>query len=71
MRVHGLAPSTTVRLMKVGKRLLPDAPSDSDRSVVLLGRKAADRLPVRGRRVVTTLTTWGSRAASRFNQRTS
>lgn len=71
MRFHGLAPATTVRLMGVGKRLLPDAPVDQDRSVVLLGRQSAGRLSERGRRVVRTLTTWGSRAASRYNQRTS
>lgn len=71
MRVHGLAPATTVRLMGLGNRLLPVAPGSPDESAVLLGRQAAQRLSERGRRAVSTLTTWGSRAAEQFNQRRS
>jgi len=64
-RVHGLAPATTVRALGVVGRLLPKGhPGPSGPTVS--GRQAAAQL---SSRVVTGLTTLGSRAARRLNQR--
>jgi NAD(P)-dependent dehydrogenase (short-subunit alcohol dehydrogenase family) len=63
-RVHGLAPGTTVRALGVVNRLLPahhGAPGPT-----LEGRQAARGTDSRALRLLTTL---GSKAARRFNQR--
>lgn len=66
MRVHGLMPATTVRVMGLVGRLLPDAPGLPDDSVTVEGHRAARVLDSR---VVRGLTTLGHRAAARFNER--
>lgn len=68
MRVHGLAPSTTVRALGLAKRLLPEPPAGDGASVTVPGFLAARELKSRAVGVLTTL---GSRAARRYNQRTS
>lgn len=69
IRVHGVAPATTVRLVGVVNRLLPDNPADADASQATLGRQAWRSLSRGAASVVGTLTTLGSRAAQRYNQR--
>ncbi|MGB6021520.1 MAG: SDR family oxidoreductase [Ornithinimicrobium sp.] len=66
IRVHGLAPSTTVRALGLVRRLLPVAPVEPVPATVS-GRAAAAAL---NSRVVSGLTVLGSRAARRYNQRT-
>lgn len=66
-RVHGLAPSTTVRLMGIASRLLPSAPAGggaADASGAAVDRRLGSRL-------LGTLTALGERAARRNNERTS
>ncbi len=65
IRVHGLVPATTVRAMGLANRLLPDAPHPAHTETVP-GYVADRRL---GSRTVRVLTTLGSRAARRLNQR--
>src|SRR5690606_34151061 len=60
-RVHEVAPSTTVRLMGVMKRLLPDNPADADASREQLGRETLGALSRGAASVVGVLTTFGSR----------
>lgn len=67
IRVRGLAPGTTTRLMGVANRLLPGAPARGGTEAVE-GHEADRRLDSR---VVDALTTLGRRAASRYNERTS
>ncbi|RIK15935.1 MAG: short-chain dehydrogenase [Acidobacteria bacterium] len=66
MRVHGLMPATTVRVMGLVSRLLPDAPGRPDDSATVEGRQAARALDSS---VVRALTTLGRRAAARLNER--
>lgn len=70
MRVHGLAPATTVRLLGVMNRVLPAAGSATPGHVVP-GHVARDELRARSRTaagVVGVLTTLGDRAARRNNE---
>lgn len=71
IRVRGLAPATTTRAMGVAARLLPNAPRDAgtvaEQTETVEGRVAARRLDSK---VVRVLTTLGSRAARRNNERT-
>ena len=69
MRVHGLMPATTVRLMGLANRLLPDAPAESQNET-LQGWQAAERLSAGAGAAVRALTVLGSRAARRLNERT-
>lgn len=69
IRVRGLMPGVTTRLMGVGNRLLPDAPPGGGETRPVLGRHAAPRLRPAPRRVVEALTTLGRSAARRNNQR--
>lgn len=64
MRVHGLAPTTTVAMLGLVNRLLPAAP---DRPTSTITGHQAQR--VLDSRTVRALTTLGSRAARRFNER--
>lgn len=66
MRVHGLAPSTTVRALGLIGRLLPEAPTGDGTSPTVPGFVAARALRSRA---VGLLTTLGSHAARRYNQR--
>lgn len=66
MRVHGLAPSTTVRALGLVNRVLPSAPTEPAPATIS-GRAAAVAL---NSRIVAGLTALGSRAARRYNQRT-
>ena len=63
VRFRGLLPGTTTRLMGLGSRLLPSAAGPTE---TVEGRVAARRLDSR---VVGALTTLGSRAARRNNER--
>lgn len=63
-RVHGLAPATTVRMMKVAARLLP-GPESGGSSGTVPGHTIDRRLDSR---VFETLITLGQRAARRFNE---
>lgn len=65
MRVHGLAPATTIRALGLAGRVLPAAPAAPPRPAVR-GHEAARRL---GSRTVGALTAFGSRAARRYQQR--
>ncbi len=65
LRVHGLMPATTVRVMGLVSRLLPGAPGRPTDSDAVEGRRTASAV---GSPVVRALTTLGRRAASRFNQ---
>lgn len=65
MRVHGLAPSTTVRALGLVNRLLPTAPAEGQTATVP-GYAAAATL---NSRLVGGLTWLGARAARRYNQR--
>ncbi|HET7397836.1 MAG TPA: SDR family oxidoreductase [Intrasporangium sp.] len=65
IRVRGLFPGTTTRLMGVFGRLLPSAPPGGGTETVV-GREADRRL---GSRVVRVLETLGTRAARRNNER--
>jgi NAD(P)-dependent dehydrogenase (short-subunit alcohol dehydrogenase family) len=64
IRVRGLAPGTTTRLMGVANRLLPGVSSVAERAPVV-GREARARL---GSRLVDRLTRLGDRAAARTNE---
>lgn len=67
-RVHGLAPATTVRMMGVVSRLLPDA---DDRDPDTRAAPSESGASARGRlssRVVEALSVLGQRAARRTNQ---
>lgn len=69
VRFRGLLPGTTTRLMGLGARLLPSAPSPADVTApgeVVEGREASRRLDSR---IVDGLTTLGSKAARRNNER--
>ena len=66
VRVHGLLPGTTTLLMGLANRMLPGLGEGSGRSARIEGREAERRLDST---VVTTLTTWGRKAAHRFNER--
>ena len=66
MRVHGLMPATTVRVMGLANRLLPGAPSEKEASRPVKGRVAARQL---SSDVVEKLTVLGRRAAEQLNQR--
>jgi NAD(P)-dependent dehydrogenase (short-subunit alcohol dehydrogenase family) len=66
IRVRGLAPGTTTRLMGLVNRLLPKPPADADGTTVP-GRSVDRELPSRLVRVATTL---GRRAARANNERT-
>ncbi|WP_109472842.1 SDR family NAD(P)-dependent oxidoreductase [Ornithinimicrobium cavernae] len=68
-RVHGLAPSSTVRLLGVMNRLLPDPAADRDAHRARTGRDARRDLSPLASRTVAVLTALGSRAARRLNQR--
>ncbi len=65
LRIHGLAPSTTVRALGLVSRVLPDAPAEKS-APTIPGRAAAVAL---NSQVVRGLTALGSRAARRYNQR--
>ncbi|MBA2694576.1 MAG: SDR family oxidoreductase [Actinobacteria bacterium] len=65
MRVHGLAPSSTVAMLGLVGRLLPAAP-DPPRTPTLVGHQAQRVLDSRAVRALTVL---GSRAARRNNER--
>lgn len=69
MRVHGVAPATTVRLVGLVNRVLPEHPGDADAEQPTLGRQARRGLSRGAASVVGTLTALGSRAADRYNQR--
>ena len=62
-RFRGLLPGVTTRMMGLTSRLLPSASGPGE---TIEGREAGQRL---GSRVVDTLTTLGSRAARRNNER--
>ena len=64
IRVRGIAPATTTRMMGWAGRLLPHAPAARGASRVAEGRDAARRAGPLVRR----LTTWGDRAARRNNE---
>ncbi len=61
-RVHGLAPGTTVRMMRLVSRLLPKGAN----SQTVSGEQA--RADLKDPRLVDLLTTLGDRAGKRFNQ---
>ncbi|HET6667750.1 MAG TPA: SDR family oxidoreductase [Intrasporangium sp.] len=65
VRVHGLMPATTTRVMGLASRLLP-GPSDDGTTGAIEGHEAERRLDSK---VVNTLTSWGRKAAHRFNER--
>jgi NAD(P)-dependent dehydrogenase (short-subunit alcohol dehydrogenase family) len=65
MRVHGLAPATTTRLLGLAGRLLPERPARGGRRSVP-GYEAARRL---ASPLVDRLTTFGDRAAAQTNER--
>lgn len=76
MRVHGLAPATTVRALGLVNRLLPSAPQGSTggtgstgSSEAITGLEAGRRLGRTGQRVVKALGALGQRAGDRLNQR--
>lgn len=66
MRVAGLAPALTTRVMGVTSRLLPGA--RGERGNVTSGHDARDALSPRARRVVDALTKLGDRASQRNNE---
>lgn len=67
MRVHGLAPASTVGMLGLVSRLLPAAPDPaSAQTPTIVGHQAQRVLDSRTVRVLTTL---GSRSARRFNER--
>lgn len=66
VRVRGLMPATTTRVMGLANRLLPGMPEDASRT--LKGWEAQDRLDSN---LVNRLTSWGRTAAERFNERRS
>lgn len=67
IRVRGLAPGLTTRVMGLVVRALPDAPSDQPAGTVK-GDTARTGLGPKASRVVGALTTLGDRAAQRTNQ---
>ncbi len=65
-RVAGVAPATTAVAMGLLARALPTAPpADADPTATVTGETARQRL---GSGLVERLTTWGNRAAARFNE---
>lgn len=68
MRVAGLAPATTIRLMGLMARALPSPPRQG-RTGTIEGRQAEQRLGVGAARVMRRVTVLGERAARRFNER--
>jgi short-subunit dehydrogenase len=69
MRVAGVAPATTMRLMGVMGRMLPSAPDGGGTTETIEGREAERRLAPASRRVLRALTVLGERAARRFHER--
>lgn len=69
IRVRGLAPGLTTRLMGVTVRLLPSAPPGGPTGT-MEGEQARARLARSGSRAVRALTTLGDRAARRNNELT-
>jgi NAD(P)-dependent dehydrogenase (short-subunit alcohol dehydrogenase family) len=69
MRLNGVAPSTVGALLGVAARLLPRPPADGSGRTIE-GWQAEKRLTPGAARVVRMLTTLGSRAADRNNERT-
>lgn len=67
IRVRGLAPGTTTRVMGLVNRVLPDAPTTGPTGTIP-GRTARTGLGPTATRVVDTLTTFGDRAARRNNE---
>lgn len=68
IRVRGLAPGLTTRVMGVAARLLPNPPSDQPTGTVLGDAARADLQPA-ATRFVRMLSTLGDRAAQRNNER--
>jgi NAD(P)-dependent dehydrogenase (short-subunit alcohol dehydrogenase family) len=68
MRVAGVAPATTMRVMDLVARLLPSAPADGVTGTVE-GREAEQRLGPGAARIMRGVTVLGERAARRFNER--
>ena len=68
IRVAGVAPATTVRLMGLMSRLLPSA-RDEGTTATIEGREAEQRLGAGAARVMRGVTVLGERAARRFNER--
>jgi NAD(P)-dependent dehydrogenase (short-subunit alcohol dehydrogenase family) len=68
MRVAGVAPATTMRVMGLLARLLPAPPAEGSTGT-LEGREAERRLGDGAARVMRGLTVLGERAARRFNER--
>lgn len=68
IRVAGLAPATTVRLMGLMSRVLPSAPAEGT-TATIEGREAEQRLGAGAARVMRGVTVLGERAARRFNER--
>lgn len=66
LRVHGIAPATTGRLLGLAGRLLPEPPARTDQTVE--GRVARSRLSPRAAKVLDVITRLGQRAADRFNE---
>jgi NAD(P)-dependent dehydrogenase (short-subunit alcohol dehydrogenase family) len=74
MRFHGVAPSTTVALMGVVARLLPNPPqgaggASTGSKQTVEGHEAKSQLPPAAAAAVRWLTTLGERAADRNNER--
>jgi NAD(P)-dependent dehydrogenase (short-subunit alcohol dehydrogenase family) len=69
MRLNGVAPSTVGALLGVAARLLPRPPADGSGGTIE-GWQAEKRLKPVTARVVRMITTLGSRAADRNNERT-
>lgn len=68
VRVAGVAPATTMRLMDLMARLLPSAPPEGTTGTVE-GREAEQRLGAGAARLMRGVTVLGERAARRFNER--
>ena len=68
MRVAGVAPATTMRLMDLVARLLPSPPEEGATGTIE-GRQAEQRLSAGAARVMRGVTLLGERAARRFNER--
>lgn len=66
VRVHGLLPGTTTRVMGLSNRIVPGLDEGSGRSETIEGREGERHLDST---LVTTLATWGRKAAQRFNER--
>ena len=66
MRIHGLAPATTIALLGLAGRFLPAAPAGERATIT--GSEAHERLGPNTRRIMAGITQLGRRAARRFNQ---